>query len=170
MLARRAFLAGLAALPILSLLPVRRARAALTEEARKLLPTSRFVYVSPLRKDGSESSCHGELWYTWMDGKVVVITPRKMWKGRAVDRGLDRARIWVGDHGRWKGTLGMKNEEFRKAPTFDARARVLDGPALIERLLTDYAKKYPDEIGTWRQRFRDGIASGERVLIGYEPL
>jgi hypothetical protein len=93
-----------------------------------------------------------------------------MWKGRAVDRGLDRARIWVGDYGRWKGTLGTKNEDFRKAPTFDARARILDGSALIERLLADYAKKYPDEIGTWREKFRAGIQSGERVLIGYEPL
>ena len=95
MLARRAFLAGLAALPILSLVPARRARAALSEDAKKLLPVSPFVYVSPLRADGSESTCHGEVWYAWLDGKVVLITARDRWKARAVARGLDRARIAV---------------------------------------------------------------------------
>jgi hypothetical protein len=167
MLARREFLLGLAAV---ALAPAPRARAALSDAARRLLPASPFVYVSPLRADGSESSCHGEVWYAWLDGRVVLITAHDRWKARALARGLDRARIWVGDHGRWKGPLGGTSDDFRSAPSFDARAARVEDPALFERLLADYARKYPKEIGTWRERFRSGLASGERILIGYQPL
>ena len=40
---------------------------------------------------------------------------------------------------------------------------------LLERMLAVYEKKYPDEIGKWRDRFRDGLTSGERTLVLYEP-
>jgi hypothetical protein len=167
MLDRRAFLVGLAAT---ALLPGRRARAAAPEAALRLLPSSPFVYVSPLRSDGGESRCHGEVWYAWLDERVVLITARDRWKATALARGLDRARIWVGDHGRWKGPLGGTREDFRRAPSFDARAARIEDPAVFERMLAAYERKYPEEIGTWRERFRAGFASGERVLIGYTPL
>jgi hypothetical protein len=167
MLGRRAFVFGLAAL---ALVPARRARGAAPEAARALLPASPFVYVCPLRSDGSESRCHGEVWYAWLDERVVLITARDRWKATAVARGLDRARIWVGDHGRWKGPLGATRDDFRRAPSFDARAARIEDPAVFERLLAAYEAKYPKEIGAWRDRFRAGLASGERVLIGYTPL
>ncbi len=43
-------------------------------------------------------------------------------------------------------------------------------PALLDRMIAIYEKKYPAEIGTWRERFKSGFQSGERVLIVYEPL
>jgi hypothetical protein len=132
------------------------------------LERSPYVYVSPLRADGSESRCHGEVWFAWLDGAVVVITGSERWKARALARGLDRARIWVGDHGAWKGMLGA-NEEFRKAPAFDARAALAKDPKLLDRLLGSYERKYPDEIGRWREKFRQGFADGSRVLIRYAP-
>jgi len=85
-----------------------------------------------------------------------VNTSRDRWKARSIRRGGDRARIWVGDFGRWKGALG-KNEDFRQGPSFDAR----------DRLLAQYEKKYPAEIGKWRDRMRDGFSDGSRVLIRY---
>ena len=69
-----------------------------------------------------------------------------------------------------QGALGGANEDFRKAPSFDARAALASDPALLERMLADYAVKYPAEIEKWRPRFREGLASGERVLIAYQPL
>lgn len=166
---RRTFLRGAlaaAALPLLG----RPARAAsLPAGTVALLGTSPYVYVSPLRKDGQESTCHGEVWFAWLDGQVVLITARDRWKARSTVSGSGTARIWVGDHGRWKGVLG-RNEDFRKAPHFDARARIVKDDALLDRLIAAYEKKYPDEIAKWRDRFRSGYASGERVLVVYEPL
>jgi hypothetical protein len=164
LITRRAFLGGCAA-ALLS--PLAQARAA---ERAAALASSELVYVSPLRSDGSESTCHGEVWFAWLDGSVLVLTASDRWKARALDRGLDRARIWVGDYGRWKKLLG-RNEAFRQAPSFEARAEAVKGaPELVERVLEVYDRKYPEEIGRWRERMRQGYADGSRVLIRYTPL
>jgi hypothetical protein len=141
----------------------------LPESLTTALEESGFVYVSPLRADGAESTCHGEVWYAWLDGAVVLNTRPQTWKARALARGLDRARIWVGDHGRWKNALGMRNEAFRKAPHFEARAEISRDAALLERLLAAYEKKYPEEIADWRDKMRQGFHDGSRVLIRYVP-
>jgi hypothetical protein len=146
-----------------------RRRAALPDALTQALEKSPFVYVSPLRSDGSESRCHGEVWYAWLDGSVVINTRSETWKARAVAAGLDRARIWVGDYGRWKGRLGGVNDAFRKGPDFLARAEASRDSALGERVLAAYARKYPDEIDDWRERMRQGLADGSRLLIRYRP-
>jgi hypothetical protein len=127
-----------------------------------------FVYVSPLLGNGKESHCHGEVWYGWLGGAVVIITSQQTWKAQALAKGLSRARIWVGDHGRWKRTLG-RNETFRQAPHFDAVGSAVKDDALLERLLALYEKKYPDEIANWRDRMRKGYHDGSRVMIRYQP-
>lgn len=142
--------------------------ASLSKELERALETSPYVYVSPLRSNGDESTCHGEVWFGWIDGAAVVITARDRWKARSVKKGLDRARLWVGDRGRWKKMLG-KNEAFRDAPSFDARASLVKDDALLDRLLAVYEQKYPDEIGEWRERMRAGYRDGSRVLIRYAP-
>jgi hypothetical protein len=145
-----------------------RGRAALPADVTGLLEKSGFVYVSPLKKDGAESRCHGEVWYGWLDGRVVLITGKSTWKARALERGLARARIWVGDHGRVGRMLGS-NEAFRQAPSFEASAARSQDAALLDRLMAAYRAKYPDEIGQWEPRMRAGFANGERVLITYAP-
>jgi hypothetical protein len=100
---------------------------------------------------------------------VVLITAQDTWKARSLARGLARARVWVGDHGPWKRAVG-RNEAFRSAPSFDARASVSKDAVLFEHLLARYREKYDREIGRWEERFRSGFASGERVLIRYEPV
>ena len=165
---RRGFLA--AALGVfLWRLPRPGHAAALADDTRRALESSRYVYVSPLRGDGSESSCHGEVWYGWLDGAVVVIVSHDSWKARAVERGLARARIWVGDFGRVKGLLGS-NEAFREGPRIEARAAEVQDAALLERLLTRYERKYPAEIDRWRDRMREGYRDGSRVLLRYTPV
>ena len=135
-----------------------------------LLESSPFVYISPLLADGSESRCHGEVWYGWVDGAVVINTAPTTWKSRAVAKGRDRARIWVGDHGRVKQMIGS-NDAFRKAPHFDARAESVKGDEkLLDKLLALYEKKYPREIAKWRDEMRAGYHSGERLLLRYTPL
>ena len=61
------------------------------------------------------------------------------------------------------------NEAFRDAPSFEARASVVRDESLLDRLLALYGTKYPDEIGKWRDRMRQGYADGSRVLIRYRP-
>lgn len=143
------------------------ARAAKSDEGR-LLSESEFAYISPLLAGGRESSCHAELWYAWLDDSVVVNVSAKGWKARALDRGHARARVWVGNHGRWRGWFG-KNESFREGHHFDARASIVRDEALLERLLATYEHKYPAEIATWRDRMRSGYRDGSRVLIRYLP-
>jgi len=164
---RREFLLGALAA---AFAPRALARAAAPEPSLDAaLERSGFVYVSPLRADGRESTCHGEVWFGWLEGAVVLITARDSWKARALSRGQDRARIWVGDHGTWKKLVGT-SEDFRKAPSFEARAALAKDEALLERLMATYERKYPAEIGRWRERFREGFADGSRVLIRYTPL
>jgi hypothetical protein len=145
------------------------AAPALPPATRSLLEKSPYVYVSPLRVDGGESSCHGEVWYGWLDESVVLITATTAWKARALSSGRDRARLWVGDHGPWKKALGT-NEEFRSAPHFEARAERVEDAQVLERLMQDYRRKYPAGIGKWEPRMRSGFADGTRVLIRYSPI
>lgn len=166
---RRTFLLGCAGLAVGLAGGRPLAASGLPAATRRLLDGSEFVYVSPLHPDGRESTCHGEVWYGWLDDAVYLITARTTWKHRALERGSDRARIWVGNHGRWKGFFG-NNEDFRAAPHFDARASAVRDDAMLERLLALYEGKYPDEIADWRERMRNGYADGTRALIRYAPL
>jgi hypothetical protein len=143
--------------------------ASLPQKTVAALETSPFVYVCPLRRDGRESTCHGEVWYGWLDGSVLLTTAKRSWKARSAEGGLDRARLWVGNYGRWKQMLG-KSEDFRAGPSFDARVHERKDEALLARLLAMYEKKYPSEFPSWRDRMRAGHASGERVLLQYEPV
>ena len=164
---RRSFLAGCLAVAVWPL--ARGARAGdTTADLQRSLEQSPLVYVSPLRSDGAESSCHGEVWFGWLDGTVVLITSNKSWKARAVGRGLGSARIWTGDYGRWNRMIGH-NEAFREAPHFDARAEMVRDEKLLERLLGVYETKYPKEIARFRLPFRKGFHDGSRVLIRYTP-
>ena len=133
------------------------------------LRESPYVYVSPLHEDGRESTCHGEIWFAWLDGAVTTTVAATTWKARALEKGLLGARIWVGDHGRVKGLLG-ENQAFRKAPHFEARAAKTRDPELFDRLLAEYARKYPDAIGRWKDRMAAGQRDGSRIMIRYVPV
>lgn len=151
--------------------------SALDSRIVEKLDSSSFVYISPLKSNGSESQCHAELWYAWMSdpagspassGSLVVTVATDGWKAQSLARGLDRARLWVGDYGRWKGFFS-NNENFRAGPSFVARAEIVDDVAVLDRLLAVYETKYPAEIATWRDRMRAGSRDGTRVVIRYTP-
>ena len=169
---RRGFLRSAAAAALA--LPLARFAGALEAPALPsptvaALETSPFVYVCPLRRDGTESTCHGEVWFAWLDGSVVLTTSKQSWKARSVERGLERARLWVGNYGRWKQMIGH-SEAFRAGARFDARVQERKDESLLARLLAAYEKKYPSEFPSWRDRMRSGHASGERVLLQYAPM
>ena len=168
-LSRRSFLGVMAATGAVLLLPPEKLHAdqpfALPDPTRAALDESPLIYLSPLRSDGTESTCHGEVWYVQDGAELLVVTAADRWKALAVRRGLDRARIWVGDFGRWKKSDGR----YRTGPSFLARARFDEDDSVTEAALAAFGEKYPDEWGKWEPRFRKGLADGSRVLIRYRP-
>ncbi len=157
---------GVLGLGLLALTPARPRAQELSEDTRAALEQSPFVYISPLRSDGEESHCHGEVWFAFDRGSVLIVTEAKTWKNRALAAGLDHARIWVGDF----GPVRRARERFQNAPVFTAKAVAGKDDAAFERLLSDFGKKYPAEWDRWESRFRRGYADDSRVLIRYEPI
>lgn len=167
-LSRRHFLAGAAALAAGFALPGRTSAQTQTSSLSEALAAARkspLVYVSPLKKNGLESRCHAEVWFVTDGDDLLVVTNPGRWRAACIERGLDRARLWVGDFGPWKKSKGA----FREAPSFVARASIDGNRAAQERALESFGRKYTDEWGSWGPRFRDGLASGERVMIRYSP-
>jgi hypothetical protein len=166
---RRTFLRASTAAAAALLLPAGRLAAdedfALPEATRAALERSPLVYLSPLRSDGAESTCHGEVWFVLDGADLLVVTAADRWKALAVGRGLDRARFWVGDFGRWKRSRGR----YKTGPSFLAKARFEADASVAERALAAFGEKYPDEWGKWEPRFRKGLADGSRALIRYRP-
>jgi hypothetical protein len=165
---RRELLGGSLVGAGLLLLPPRVwADKALAPKTVQELEKSPLVYISPLKKDGSESRCHGEIWFAWDRESVVIVTSKDSWKARALARGLERARIWVADYGRIR--FGQ-SDKLAKAPRFDALGKLESDPEAFARVLPIYARKYPDEWASkWEARFKQGMADGSRVLIRYTP-
>ena len=135
---------------------------AATGEALKSSP---LVYISPLRSDGSESRCHGEVWYCNDEGSVMIVTAADGWKAKAVRQGLDQARLWVGDF----GPVRSAGDRYRKAPNFQARAEIVSDRKVFDRAMAALGPRYPDAWGKWKPRFEKGYADGTRVLIRYSP-
>jgi hypothetical protein len=136
--------------------------SALSAAARSALGTSPLVYVTPLKRDGAESRCQA-------DGEsALVVTSSGAWRARAIGKGLDRARLWVGDHGVWDPSL--KTRAFEAAPSYVAQATLEKAPAAHDHALTLFGSKYTREWGSWGPRFKNGLADGTRVLIRYRAL
>ena len=139
--------------------------AADADPALAAAENSPLIYVSPLKSDGQESRCHGEVWFV-VDGRdLLVVTDKSRWRAACISQGRDQARIWVGDHGVWTRSKGA----FRESPSYVAKARLDADSAAHARALESFGKKYSDEWGTWGPRFRKGLATGKRVLIRYSP-
>jgi len=130
------------------------------------LAESELVYVTPLHGDGAESRCQAEVWFVEDGGDAVVVTASDAWRARAVDQGLDRARLWVGDVGVWTDSGGA----YRKLPGTVASASMITDAAEHARLLEVFGDKYSLEWIAWGPRFRNGLKEGSRVMIRYAPV
>jgi hypothetical protein len=138
----------------------------LPENARKALRESPLVYISPLKTDGEESRCHGEVWY-YVDGDDVCVgSTVDTWKVKAVNLGLDRARVWVADYGpEWRAL-----NRYRSAPSFLAKVSIDESRAVYEGLMRGHAQRYPGEWDKWEEKFRQQYAAGTRKILRYSPV
>ena len=162
-LTRRELLLAGAAVCLLHRL-ARAGVSGLSAEVRAALGTSPLVYITPLKRDESESRCHSEVWFVQDGDSALVITGADRWRAIAIGKGLDRARLWVGDYGVWDAKA-----RYKAAPSFLAQALIEGTPAAHDHALALFGSKYPSDWGSWGPRFKGGLADGTRVLIRYRP-
>ncbi len=146
----------------------RGAEFRVSKAAQAAIETSKLIYITPVKSDGKESACHAEVWFYADGADLLVVTKPELWRSQAIERGLDRARIWVGDHGVWK----RSNDAFRNAPSFLAQVEHISSDAeAVSRTLKAMGAKYADEgWSTYGPRFKTGLADGSRVLLRYRPV
>jgi len=138
---------------VLGLLVATPAAARLTPDLEQALDTATYVYVQSERKSG-ELGKPAEIWFYVEGGSVYVGTRPGSWRVKRIKAGRTRARIAIG-----KPT----------GPAFDATGALVQDPALAQRMMDAFAKKYP---GGWPRHadgFREGFKTGARVLVRYTP-
>lgn len=143
-LAARAFTLVLAAATV---------AAALSSELDRALRDAKYVYVQSERKSG-EMGKPAEIWFYYDGGPVYVATRPTSWRVKRIKAGRTKARIAVGK---------------TDGPSFAAAGELVRDPAVEEKLMADFAKKYPDGWPRHADGFRSGFKSGDRVLVRYTP-
>ena len=142
-----------------------RALDGLPEASRAALIASDLIYLTPIKSNGDESSCHAEVWFAFDGTDLFLCTSSDAWRARALASGLNSARLWVGEFGLWTKSAG----KFREGAELIATGAVESDPAGIEHGLDLLGAKYPVQWVIWGPRFRNGIADGSRVMLRYRP-
>jgi hypothetical protein len=137
----------------LSLVFASVAWAALSPAIDRALRDSTYVYIQSERK-GGDFSKPAEIWYFYDQNAVIVGTRPTSWRVRRIKAGRARARIAVGK---------------ADGPTFEATGALVKDPALEQRMMEEFARKYPEGWKRYADSFRDGFKSGDRVLVRYTP-
>ncbi|MYD42933.1 MAG: hypothetical protein F4W90_03465 [Gammaproteobacteria bacterium] len=158
MLTRRQTLIGAATLPVLS------AIGGLPDATKEALESSRLIYLTPLKSDGTESACKGEVWFSY-DGDmgIHVVTQYGAWRANAIRKGMNSARIWVGEYGVWTSA----GDSFRQGPELMISGVFETDPEIQRGVLNRMGGKYSDEWGVWGPRFKNGLADNSRVMMRY---
>lgn len=161
MIDRRSFIKLVTSLPVLSVISIPS-----FADVKSAMRDSSLIYLTPIKSDGQESSCQAEVWFAHDGVDMFVCTSVEAWRARAASKGLNRARIWVGELGEWKGTGG----KYKALPQLDAEATVVIDKSVEEKALQLLGDKYSMEWIVWGPRFRKGLADGSRVMLRYRPL
>ncbi|HYC23147.1 MAG TPA: hypothetical protein VEI94_10610 [Candidatus Bathyarchaeia archaeon] len=130
------------------------ASVVLSPANRKALEDARFVYIQSTRKDGSLSR-PAEIWFAFFDDAVWVASAPTSWRVKRIKWKRPQARIAIGS---------------QDGPSIRARGELVRDEKLYDRLCGIYAVKYAERWSRWESSFRDGLRSGERVLIRYTPV
>jgi len=142
-----------ASLTVLLATLVTTAAAALSPDVDRALHDAKYVYVQSERKSGQLGKA-AEIWF-YYDGKAVYVgTPPTSWRVRRIKAGRKKAHIAVGK---------------ADGPAFDATGEVVKDAATEQKLMDEYARKYPEGWARFADKFREGFKSGERVLVRYTP-
>jgi general stress protein 26 len=111
------------------------------------------VYVATVRKDGNQST-PAPVWFTMSaDRAQLLIQAHKgSWKDKRIRRGSP-VIVWIG---------GLNG------PSFVGKAEITKDAAVVDKILTDYPKKYTMNalVGPSRENFE----SGDRIAIRITPV
>jgi len=143
-----------------------RATAEDAGSLQKNLLESELIYLTPIRTDGNDSRCQAEVWFVHHESDLYVVTAAEAWRAQAIDRGLARTRIWVGDVGQW----GDSDGRYRELPQIEAVASRVEDAESQNAVLDAMGGKYRVEWFVWGPRFRNGLADGSRVMLKYQPV
>ena len=127
------------------------------------LRVSRLIYLTPIKSDGFESKCQGEVWFVYDGTDIFVNTQADAWRAEAIRKGLTAARIWVGDFGFWTRSNGA----YKDAPSLELTGKIESDADEWEEVFPVFGAKYSDEWPTWGPRFKNGLEDGSRVLLRY---
>jgi hypothetical protein len=141
-------------LVVLALALAVTAAAALSPELDRALRESKYVYIQSARKSG-ELGKPAEIWFYYDGAAVLVGTRPASWRVRRIKWGRKRARIAVGK---------------ADGPAFEATGEVVHDPALEQRLMEEFARKYGESWSRFADNFKSGFKNGERVLVRYRPV
>ena len=167
MITRRTLLKLSVSMPFLTIVPTSiLADAGAEGDINAAIRDSALIYVTPIQSNGDESSCQAEVWFVHDGIDMYVCTDSKSWRAQAPTRGLNRARVGVGELGPWK----RSNGKYSQLPRLEAEATVVSDAATTQRALNLFADKYPIAWLVWESRFRKGLADGSRSMLRYRPL
>jgi hypothetical protein len=140
-------------LTVFVLVLVTGAALALSTDLERALKESQYVYIQSERQSGAFGK-PAEIWFMYDGGAVLVGTPQTAWRVKRIKAGRKRARIAVGK---------------ADGPAFDATGELVRDPAVEQRLLEEFGRKYPDGWKRFADRFREGFKTGDRVIVRYTP-
>ena len=163
MISRRNLIAVTGGTLLVSTLPG-RILAADTSPLQQAISTSDLIYLTPIRTDGSESSCQAEVWFVAQGQDLYVVSSTASWRIKAVKQGLNKARIWVGDLGQWRGTDG----KYKSLPGFDGMGAEVTETTKQQQILDLFGAKYPVSWLVYGPRFKDGLADGSRTMVRFQ--
>src|SRR5262245_34524714 len=142
-----------ASLTVLVATLVTTAAAALAPDVDKALHDAKYVYIQSERKT-HDLGKPAEIWF-YYDGKAVYVgTPPTSWRVRRIKAGRTKVHIAVGK---------------ADGPGFDATGEMVHDAAVEQKLMDEYARKYPEGWARFADKFREGFKNGERVLVRYTP-
>jgi len=127
--------------------------AGFSDPELKAFEQATLVYVATVRKDGNQST-PAPVWFTMSaDRALLFIQAHKgSWKDKRIRRGSP-VIVWIG---------GLNG------PCFIGKAEITSDAAVVDKILTDYPKKYGmmnSMVGPSRANF----ASGDRIAIRITP-
>ena len=127
------------------------------------LKTSKLIYLTPIKSDGEDSKCHGEVWFVYLDSQIYVTTATDAWRAEAIRKDLNDARIWIGEFGNWT----RAKEKYKEAPELMIEGEIFEDEEKMPEILEAFNDKYPGE-GQYPRVFKEQIEEGTRVVLRYE--
>jgi hypothetical protein len=128
--------------------------AGFSDPELKAFDQATLVYVATVRKDGNQST-PAPVWFTMSTDRaqLFIQAHKGSWKDKRVRRGSP-VIVWIG---------GLNG------PSFVGRAEITKDAAVVDKILTEYPKKYGTMnalVGPSRKSFENG----DRIAIRITPV